>query len=200
MLKKDFKNKLIAFIHKFTRFTKQQKTFVLYLFGLAFLLLFFPVIKITPNDIALSPDRIWLLNWNFFTTTLIIFISLATLIWWNVSFKFKNIIINYFGFKENDSLVNFAFLWIILTAFFAIGNTVWVVNNQTSTISLPFFGYYITWIYLLVWLILTVLSVIKNAKDHSSKTKIINVIDNDTLKEISNKKSFQWLFDQKDWE
>ena len=93
-----------------------------------------------------------------------------------MSFRFKNIVINYFGFKENDSLVNFAFLWIIVTAFFAIGNTTGVVNEVTSTINVSGM-YYFTWLYLLAGLILTVISVIKHAKEHSNKTKIINVVD-----------------------
>jgi hypothetical protein len=48
MYKKDLKHQVMTILQKFTRFTKQQKSFVLYLFGLAFLLIFFPIIKVSP--------------------------------------------------------------------------------------------------------------------------------------------------------
>ncbi len=192
MHKKDFKHYLSLFLHKFTRFTKNQKTFVLYLFGLAFFLIFFPIISIKP--VAEEWYRIWLLNSHLFSTMVIVMISLVVLFGWNMSFRFKNIVINYFGFKENDLLINFAFLWIILTAFFAIGNTAGVMSEVTSAISMTGM-YYFTWTYLLIGLVMTLISIIKHAKEHSGKTKIINVVDEESLKDISNKKSLKGLFD-----
>ena len=107
-------------MHKFSRFTKQQKVFVLYLVALIFFLLVLPIMRIAPvND---DSHGVWLLNFHMFKTVVIIAASLAVLVAWNVSFRFKNFVISYFGFKENDSLVNFGFLWIIATAFFAMGD------------------------------------------------------------------------------
>lgn len=190
--KRDLKNKFALFLHAFMRFTKDQKTFVLYLFGLAFLLLFFPIISITP--VADDTYRIWLLSGDFFTTMVIVFISIAFLLWRNMSFRFKNIVINYLWFKENDDLINFVFLWIIITVFFAIGNTVKLSGSVTSTISLTT-SYYFTWIYLLGGLIFCLYSVVKSTKAHSWRTKIINIIDEKAYKEIDNKKSLHGLFD-----
>ncbi|MBU0627196.1 hypothetical protein KKG31_01650 [Patescibacteria group bacterium] len=51
-----------------------------------------------------------------------------------MSFRFKNIVINYFGFKENDALINFALLFIISAVFVSIGDTIHVIKNATSTI------------------------------------------------------------------
>ena len=106
--KRDLKNKATVFFHKFMRFTKDQKTFVLYLF--------------------------------------------------------------------------------------AIGNTITLSNSVTSTISLTT-SYYFTRMYLLGGLIFCLYSVVKAAKSHSGKTKIINVIDEHTFKDIDNKKSLHGLFD-----
>ncbi|HBB04843.1 TPA: hypothetical protein DCZ39_08410 [Patescibacteria group bacterium] len=61
---------------------------------------------------------------------------MTVLLSWNMSFKFKNFIIGYFGFKENDSLFNFGFLWIIATAFLVMGDAIRVVGNTTDTIKL----------------------------------------------------------------
>ncbi|MEI6774450.1 MAG: hypothetical protein WCL18_06800 [bacterium] len=67
---------------------------------------------------------------------LIIFVSVIILLSRNMSFKFKNFVIGYFGFKENDSLFNFGFLWIIATAFLGIGDAINVVGTTTQTIKL----------------------------------------------------------------
>lgn len=97
-------------------------------------------------------------------------------------------------FRDNDSLINFAFLAVITTIYFSIGNTIWVVNNVTATIWLSKI-YYFTWLYLLAWLVFMLVTIIKKAKENAGKTKIINVVDEKTLKEISNRKSLKGLFD-----
>ena len=187
--------KFAKFAQKFGRFTKHQKVFVLYLRALGFFLVILPLIKISPvNDIWRS---IWLFNGHLFKSLLIIFLSMAVLLSWNMSFKFKNFIIGYFWFKENDSLFNFGFLWIIATAFLWIGDAINVVGTTTQTIKLTW-SYYFIQLFLLLWLVLTLVSVIKHAKENANKTKIVNVVDEDAMKEIQHKKSFKWLFDEEE--
>jgi hypothetical protein len=48
---------------------------------------------------------------------------------------------------------------------------------------------------LLVGLVFMLITIIKKAKENAWKTKIINVVDEQTLKEISNRKSLKGLFD-----
>ena len=119
--------------HKFSRFTKQQKVFVVYLCGLIFFLVFLPLIKVAPVDG--DTYRVRLISGALFKVMLITIVSLGILVGWNMSFRFKNIIINYFGFKENDALINFALLFIISTALLGVGDTISVVQNTTSTIN-----------------------------------------------------------------
>lgn len=114
-----------------------------------------------------------------------------------MSFKFKNFVIGYFGFKENDSLFNFGFLWIISTAFFWIGDAISVVGTNTQTIKLTG-SYYFIQLFLLLGLVLTLISVIKHSKENNGKTKIVNVVNEDAMEEIHHKKSFKWLFDEED--
>ncbi len=114
-----------------------------------------------------------------------------------MSFKFKNFIIGYFGFKENDSLFNFGFLWIIATAFLGIGDAISIVWTSTQTIKLTW-SYYFIQLFLLLGLVLTLVSVLKHAKEHANKTKIVNVVDEDAIKDIQHKKSFKGLFDEED--
>lgn len=189
--------KISRFVQKFWRFTKHQKIFVLYLWALAFFLVILPLIKISPvNDISHS---VWLFNGHLFKTLLIIFVSVAVLLSRNMSFKFKNFIIWYFGFKENDSLFNFGFLWIIATAFLGIGDAISVVGTSTQTIKLTW-SYYFIQLFLLLGLVLTLVSVLKHAKENANKTKIVNVVDEDAIKDIQHKKSFKGLFDEEEWE
>lgn len=119
MLKQtNLKEKTMLLLHKFGRFTKQQKMFVLYLCGLIFFLVVLPLIRVSPVDG--DGYRVRLMSGYFFKTMVIVLVSLGALAGWNMSFRFKNIVINYFGFKENDALINFALLWVISTAFVSI--------------------------------------------------------------------------------
>ncbi len=193
----NFSQKISRFVQKFWRFTKHQKIFVLYLWALSFFLVVLPLIKISPvNDVSRS---VWLLNWHLFKSLLIILVSVAVLLSRNMSFKFKNFVIWYFGFKENDSLFNFGFLWIIATAFLGIGDAIGVVGTSTQTIKLSW-SYYFIQLFLLLGLVLTLVSVLKHAKENANKTKIVNVVDEDAMKEIHQKKSFKGLFDEEEWE
>lgn len=126
---------------------------------------------------------------------LIILISLWVLLWWNTSFKFKNIIISYFGFKENDALFNFGFLWVITTAFLAIGDAIGVVRDGPSAATNVTFWYYIIELLLIAGLILTLISIIQKAKV-TSKTKIINIVDEDATKTVKNKWALKGLFEE----
>ncbi len=189
--------RISRFLQKFWRFTKHQKVFVLYLRALALFLAVLPLIKISPvNDISRS---VRLFNAHLFKSLLIILISVVVLLSWNMSFKFKNFVIGYFGFKENDSLFNFGFLWIIATAFLGIGDAISVVGTSTQTIKLSW-SYYFIQLFLLLGLVLTLVSVIKHAKEHANKTKIVNVVDEDAMKEMQHKKSFKGLFDEEESE
>jgi len=187
--------RISRFAQKFWRFTKHQKVFVLYLWALSFFLVVLPLIKIAPvNDVSHS---VWLLNTHLLKSLVIICISVAILLSRNMSFKFKNFVIGYFGFKENDSLFNFGFLWIIATAFFGIGDAIGIVGTSTQTIKVTW-SYYFIQLFLLFGLVLTLISVLKHSKEHANKTKIVNVVDEDAMQEIQHKKSFKGLFDEED--
>lgn len=90
-------------------------------------------------------------------------------------------------------------MWVIATAFLWIGDAIGVVGTSTQTINVTG-AYYFIELFLLLWLVLTLLSVIKHAKENGGKTKIVNVVDDDAVKEVQHKKSFKWLFDEEDTE
>lgn len=193
MKKHHLSEKIKRWLQKFARFTKQQKVFVLYLIVLIFFMIVLPIIRIAPVNAESHAVRLF--NIHLFKILLIVIICSAVLVAWNISFKFKNFVIGYFGFKENDALVNFGLLFLIATAFLSISDTINVVGTSTQTIKVTG-GYYFLQIFLLLGLILTLLSVIKHAKENGSKTKIVNVVDEEAIRDVHNKQSIKWLFEE----
>ena len=50
--------------------------------------------------------------------------------------RFKGFIVNFLGFRESEPMLNFAFLWIIASAFIGITDTLGMLNDITERISL----------------------------------------------------------------
>ncbi|MCK9466983.1 MAG: hypothetical protein M0P94_01515 [Candidatus Absconditabacterales bacterium] len=167
-------------LHKFNRYNKHEKVFVGYLFVLLFLLLFFPILKVTSLR-GTDGYGIWIRKPEMFKTMLIVLISMFVLLGRNLSFKFKNLFLSYFGARENDSLINFLFLFIITTSFFAITDTIHVSSGVTSRVIVSGAGKFIQ-IRLLLGLIFSLISVVKTAQETGKKTKIINMVDDEHKK------------------
>lgn len=185
--------KLVKLLHKFNRYNKREKWFVMYLVVLLFCLLFFPIIKVT------SLRGTWwywvrLVSGVYFKTMMIILVSMIILLWWNLSFKFKNILLSYFWWRDNDSLINFLFLFIITTSFFSMTDTINVASWVTSRVVVSGWWKFIQ-LLLLIWIILTLVSVIKSAKESGKKTKIINMVDDEHQKDSSKEDIKKWLFE-----
>lgn len=181
-------------LHKFNRYNKHEKWFVLYLLLLLACLVFLPIVNVTSLR-GTGWYGVWLLSWAYFKTMLITLVSMIVLIWRNLSFKFKNILLSYFGWKDNDSLINFLFLFIITTSFFAITDTINVASWVTSRVAISWSWKFIQ-LLLLVWVIFTLVWVIKSAKEVWKKTKIINMVDDDHTQERHQKEDIKkWLFE-----
>ncbi len=175
--KKNITDTILKILQKFTRFTKEQKWFIIYLAVLVFFVWLFPIVYV--NGIGDTDSySIWLFSSVYFKTAVFIFLILGVLVGWNISFRFKNLMIRYLGFRNDDNLINFFLLWVVVVAFFGITDTLSVINGVTSRISLTFWAYLIQ-IILLVGLVLNLWLVIKDAKDNGKKAKIITMQDQD---------------------
>jgi hypothetical protein len=194
MVKKPkFQKNMLKLLHKFNRYGKREKRFVVYLLVLLFCLVLLPIVKVTSLR-GTWGYGIWLMSWAYFKTMLIMLVSMVVLLWRNLSFKFKNILLSYFGGRSHDSLINFLFLFIITTSFFAITDTINVASWVTSRVVISWWWKFIQ-LLLLIWIILTLVSVIKSAKEVWKKTKIINMVDEDHKKDEHNKDDIKkWLF------
>lgn len=187
--------KFLKITQKFKRFNMNESIFLIYLVLLCILfliLLFVPIIRIDQWSVM----KFRLFSWSFVWTMVIVLISLAILIGWNFSAKFKNLFLTYFGWRENDSLINFLFLFILTTVFLSIKNTANIAyNNATQT--MKFSG---LWNFVLIWLLLgiifTLISVVKWAQKTWKKTKIINVVDDEHRQwEAIKEEIKKWLFE-----
>ena len=190
--------KFLKITQKLKRFNIHDWIFLIYmiLLCLCFLVLIFaPIIRITALDWT---DSTWfrLFSWYFVWTMIVVLISIIILMWWNFNTKFKNLFLTYFGWRENDSLINFLFLFILTTVFLTIKNTANIVyNNATQTMKFTGFWNFIL-VRLLLWIIFTLVSVIKWAQKTGKKTKIINVVDEEHSQMESTKEEIKkWLFD-----
>ena len=185
--------------YKFTNYTKNQKVFTLFLLIFAFVLVCFPLVKIkglTDNE---STKTIWFLGTTYFKSMVIVFSSMLFLLGWNMNTRFKGFIVNFLGFRESEPMLNFAFLWIIASAFMGITDTLGMLNDITERISLAWWGKFML-ILLLVGLILSFIEVWKGANKNSQKTKILNIVDEDAPKKVENKRAVQHLFEDEDLE
>lgn len=186
--------KIMKLIHKFNRYNKHEKRFVVYLVVLLFCILVLPIVKITSLRWTWWYS-VWLLSWSYFKTMLIIFVSMMILLGRNISFKFKSLLLSYFGAKDNESPINFLFLFIITTAFFAITDTISVAAWVTSRVEMTWWGQFIQ-LLLLFGVIFTLVWVIKSAKDIWKKAKIINMVDDSSKKHEHDKEDIKkWLFE-----
>ncbi len=104
-------------------------------------------------------------------------------------------VINMFGFREDDALFNFGFLFVILSSYLGVGSTITAVHRTTSTIGVSFW-FYLVELLLIVGLVLTLLAIIKKAKKWE-KWRIVNIVDEDAEKHVKDKKEIEGLFDKK---
>jgi len=191
-----WKKYALLLLHKIGRYTKQQKLFVLYLFVLVFCMIVLPIVKISPADPAADSRLVFLISGAFGKTALMLLISLLALVGWNMSFRFKNFVTAYFGFKENESLFNFGLLWLITTLYISIGDTI-AIFTETTSIQVTRFGYNMVLLLLLVGLILTLVSLIKKAKSMSKNT-IVNIVETPEQRVSKAQSTVKGLFGDKE--
>lgn len=173
-VRKKVKNFFSKLVTRFNNYRNTKKRFVLYLIVLAVFLLFFPVIAVTP--LKDSGWSFWL--WNLWKSLLVILVSLAWLLCWNLSISFKNRVIKLFALREDEPLVDFLLLWIIVSVFMGImdASSIATVSWVSDRISLTGWAIF-DCILLLGWLIWSFISLLKTYNKWSKRTRIVNVVE-----------------------
>ena len=109
-----FKKAKIFFGKLYTRFLNYRNTkkwFVLYLAVLAFCLFLFPVVDANGNGVR------FLLSGMLWKSGLVMLIAMVGLFLWNLSISFKGWITKLCALREDEPLVDFVLLWIIVSVF-----------------------------------------------------------------------------------
>jgi hypothetical protein len=132
----------------------------------------------------------------YFRSLIVILISLIFLLGWNISVKFKGFMVNFFALREDEPLVDFAFLWVITSVFMGISDTVGVAVSLSERITLTNWAI-CSQVLLLGGLIWSFISLWISAKKNSRKTKILNIAGDTPHKseEVKPKRMLNHLFD-----
>lgn len=194
----DILNSFNKLARKFMAFTKHQKTFVLFLFVFTAAVILLPMLSVEPTSDDTSGYHLWIWNLKLFKSFLIMLISLAGLYGRNLHSNVKAFMVKCFGFRESEPILNFMFLWMIVSLYMPMLDIVAFLPTFTGSISLSR-GIWVQLLILLVGIIIAIKEVRKAASQNSQKTKILNIVDDEPQQpRVENKRIVQNLFDEED--
>ncbi|MBF0981455.1 hypothetical protein HXK74_02360 [Candidatus Gracilibacteria bacterium] len=194
----DILNSFNKLARKFMAFTKHQKTFVLFLFVFTAAVILLPMLSVEPTSDDTSGYHLWIWNLKLFKSFLIMLISLAGLYGRNLHSNVKAFMVKCFGFRESEPILNFMFLWMIVSVYMPMLDIVAFLPTFTGSISLSR-GIWVQLLILLVGIIIAIKEVRKAASQNSQKTKILNIVDDEPQQpRVENKRIVQNLFDEED--
>ena len=174
---KDYLKKAKNFFSKlYTRFLNYKNTkkwFVLYLAILAFCLFLFPVIDANGDGVR------FLLSGMLWKSGLVMLIAMVGLFLWNLSISFKGWITKLCALREDEPLVDFVLLWIIVSVFIWVMDWVNVAMASGVTQKVWFLnGQLVVDCLLLLWgLVWSFVSLVKASQKWSKRTKIVNIVE-----------------------
>ena len=194
----DMLNWFSKLARKFMTFTKHQKTFVLFLLVFTAAIILLPMLRVEPTSDDTSGYHLWIWNLKLFKSFLIMLISLAWLYGRNLHSNVKAFMVKCFGFRESEPILNFMFLWMIVSVYMPMLDIVAFLPTFTGSISLSR-GIWVQLLILLVGIIIAIKEVRKAASQNSQKTKILNIVDDEPQQpRVENKRIVQNLFDEED--
>ena len=194
-----FKKAKIFFGKLYTRFLNYKNTkkwFVLYLAILALcLFVLFPVVKVDRNGVW------FLFSWMLWKSGLVMLLAMVGLFLWNLSISFKGWITKLCALREDEPLVDFVLLWIIVSVFMWVMDWANIVNVQaiTTRVSLSSLWIIVNWLLLLWWLVWSFISLRKMWQKSNKRTRIVNIVEENRQRPESQKSNqVTHLFDNLD--
>ena len=191
---KKSKNFFLKLYTRFLNYKNTKKWFVVYLCVLTFCLLFFPVIEA-------NWSKVWffLFGWMLWKSTFVILIAIVWLFLWNLSISFKGWVTKLCSLREDEPLVDFLLLWIIVSVFMwvmdwvnvsiasEVTQKIWLINGQVL----------IDGLLLLWWLIRSFVTLRKMSSKSTKRAKIINIVEENRQQSEPRKPAWQvtHLFD-----
>jgi len=171
-----FKKAKIFFGKLYTRFLNYRNTkkwFVLYLTVLAFCLFLFPVVDANGNGVR------FLLSGMLWKSGLVMLIAMVGLFLWNLSISFKGWITKLCALREDEPLVDFVLLWIIVSVFMWVLDwaNISMASGVTQKISIINGQVAIDGLLLLWWLVWSFISLRKMWQKSNKRTRIVNIVE-----------------------
>lgn len=171
-----FKKAKIFFGKLYTRFLNYRNTkkwFVLYLAVLAFCLFLFPVVDANGNGVR------FLLSGMLWKSGLVMLIAMVGLFLWNLSISFKGWITKLCALREDEPLVDFVLLWIIVSVFMWVLDwaNISMASGVTQKISIINGQVAIDGLLLLWWLVWSFISLRKMWQKSNKRTRIVNIVE-----------------------
>lgn len=193
---KDFLKKAKKFFLKlYTRFLNYRNTkkwFVLYLAVLAFCLFLFPVVRANGDGVR------FLLSGMLWKSGLVMLLAVVGLFLWNLSISFKGWITKLCALREDEPLVDFVLLWIIVSVFMWVLDwaNIAMASGVTQKISIINGQVLIDGLLLLWWLVWSFISLRKMSQKSNKRTKILNIVEENHQKvEAQRSNQVTHLFD-----
>ena len=174
---KEFLKKTKRFFSKlYTRFLNYKNTkkwFVLYLAVLAFCLFLFPIVDANGDGVRfLFSGMLWK-SW------IVMLLAMIWLFLWNLSISFKGWITKLCALREDEPLVDFILLWVIVSVFMWVldGANISMASGVTQKISIMNGQVLIDGLLLLWWLVWSFISLRKMSQKSNKRTKIVNIVE-----------------------
>ena len=159
---------------RFSNYKNDKKWFVLYLIVLTLcLFVFFPVVKVDGSGVR------FLFSWVLWKSSLVILIAMIGLFMWNLSISFKTWVTKLCSLREDEPLVDFLLLWIIVSVFIWVMDWTNIVNIKeiTTRVELSSRWIAINGLLLLWWLVWSFISLRKSSQKTARKAKIVNIVE-----------------------
>ena len=166
----------IFFTKLYTRFLNYRNTkkwFVLYLAVLAFCLFLFPVVNANGDGVR------FLLSGMLWKSGIVMLLAMIGLFLWNLSISFKGWITKLCALREDEPLVDFVLLWIIVSVFMWVLDwaNISMASGVTQKISIINGQVAIDGLLLLWWLVWSFISLRKMSQKSNKRTKIVNIVE-----------------------
>lgn len=143
-----------SFLQQFNKYSLLEKGFLVYLIILILLLIILPLFQTgslsTTETTSYGFFNPWMIKTNILTIILLWF-----LLWWNFSSNFKQTIYRLVWFRSSDTFINFLGLFMLVLTFFGMSDTVSIFTNNFSQRVGTTLMFTILLLYLIAWLILT---------------------------------------------
>lgn len=168
---KNFGSKLYT---RFVNYKNTKKWFVVYLFVLTLcLFILFPIVKVDENGVSFLFSKLLWKSW------FVMLLAMVGLFLWNLSISFKGWITKLCALREDEPLVDFLLLWIIVSVFMWVmdWSSIAGAKEITSRIGLSGTWLVINWLLLLWWLVRSFISLRKISNKSNKKTRIVNIVE-----------------------